>query len=169
MEISEKTLNKFKVMNNEDMDNYIESILKRNSIDDIDNVIELLEYAQYLEHKVYSDYKGPFIQYYRTNQLCYYLAQDHNPEYLKYILCTKWCLDLFYYIDSNLLFYFSPEKNVETCMEDSINYWTNLDNTPYLSDELFKGFKKALTYYTYGQDLVTKYWNEKSPKNKQNN
>src|SRR5436853_337072 len=78
-----------------------------------------------------------------ANLLCILLAKSHNPEFLEDIVKTKSCGDLFFYIDSTLLFEFSPKQNRETCVTDTIEYVNNTTN----NKNWFKIYKIWVHYY----------------------
>ena len=65
-----------------------------------------------------------------ANLLCITLARTHDPRYLKDIMLTKMCGDLFYYVDSNLLFEFGSTPNSrDTCISDTLNHYLPMVNT----------------------------------------
>jgi hypothetical protein len=97
-----------------------------------------------------------------ANLLCILLAKSHDPEFIKDIIETKQCGDLFFYVDSNLMFEFSPKRNRETCVRDTMDYVNNIKGSdPILNEEWFKTYKDWVNYYGnhYKEDLVIKFWN----------
>lgn len=163
-EFDEKIFSEFVNMKSKEFDKYVDTILNDNTYhqDDINKVIHLLKYARFLQYKAYTDFKGPYLDSDRVNLLCYYLAQQNDPQYLKDILESKQCLDLFYCIDSNLLFMFSPNFNLNTCIQDSVNYWTNLKESSHLSKKLLNSLTLLLLKYqaSYDQNVVIQFWNK---------
>ena len=98
-----------------------------------------------------------------ANLLCILLAKSHNPEFIKDIVETKRCL--FFHIDSNLFFEFSPKHSRETCvrdtMDDVVNNLDNVNNTNH-NKTWFPIYKEWVEYYGshYDETLVIKYWNK---------
>lgn len=93
-----------------------------------------------------------------VNLLCVLLAKSHNPEYIKDIVKTKCCGDLFYYVDSNLLFEFSPKQKRETCIKDTMEYVNNMK----CKEKWFEIYKGWVNHYGkhYDELTVIKYWNK---------
>lgn len=97
-----------------------------------------------------------------ANLLCVVLARSHNPEFIKDITKTKMCGDLFFYIDSTLLFEFSPKQNRETCVKDTIEHVNGISNGNCdITNEWFEIYVKWVNYYgkQYDEKIVIKYWN----------
>ena len=94
-----------------------------------------------------------------VNLLCIVLAKTHNKKYLQYIVMTKMAMNTDYYcsIDSNLLFEFSPNKNRETSVIDTLNY---VDDKVKNKD-WYKKYRKMVIYYAniYDSNIVIKNWN----------
>lgn len=95
-----------------------------------------------------------------ANLLCITLARSHDPQYIEDIMMTKMCGDLFFYIDSNLLFEFSPNHSRETCIGDTIRYVNDINNLDN-SKPWFAIYKKWINHYAnqYDESLVIKSWN----------
>lgn len=91
-----------------------------------------------------------------ANLLCIVLARSHNSDYIEDIVKTKACGDLFFYIDSTLLFEFSPQQNRETCVKDTIEHVNIVSD-----DKWFKIYKDCVNHYgnMYKEEIVNKYWN----------
>ena len=96
-----------------------------------------------------------------ANLLCILLARSHNSEFIKDIIKTKRCCDLFFYIDSNLLFEFNPNQNRLSCVKDTIEYVNSFSNSE-INKEWFKIYKDWVNYYgnIYDETVVIKYWNK---------
>jgi len=98
------------------------------------------------------------LMYTFVNLLVVVLASTHLPQYLKYVIWTKQIGDVFFYIDSNLLFEFSPVKNSDKPIEDTFQ---NLDMIcQHLSDADAKLYKYWVKYYSkeYNNELVIRQW-----------
>lgn len=98
------------------------------------------------------------LKYTFVNLLCVVLASTHLPKYLKYIVQAKQIGDVFFYIDSNLLFEFSPENEDMTPVKNTVK---NLDNIClHLSDEDSEVYRQRIKYYSenYNDELVIKQW-----------
>lgn len=98
------------------------------------------------------------IRYRYINLLCILLARSHDFKYLKDIIETKIQGDLFFYVDSNLLFEFSPLGKRETCIKDTLNYF----KTYNCNEKWFKQFLEWVERYSsqYDETVVIKYWNK---------
>lgn len=94
-----------------------------------------------------------------VNLLCIILAKTHDAGYLKYIVNAKRSGNLFYYIDSTLLFEFSPKGNKDTCVEDTKELAKTFGE--YEEDSWEKIFYDWVFYYSdnYDETTVKKYWN----------
>ena len=93
-----------------------------------------------------------------ANLLCIILARSHNPDFIEDIVKTKGCGDLFFYVDSTLLFEFSPNQTRETCVRDTLEYVNNIHDD---KSQWFKIYKDWVNHYgnMYGEEMVIKYWN----------
>lgn len=93
------------------------------------------------------------------NLLCIILARTHDINNLKYIIKAKQSRDLFFYVDSNLIFEFSPNGNRETCIQGTKKYVQKLMNGSN-DKEWYKTFCDWVTHYSqhYDESLVQKYW-----------
>lgn len=110
-----------------------------------------------------------------VNLLCILLAKTHDFKFLKHIVKTKISGDLFYYIDSNLLFEFSPRlqsdsfnqilnnRNVDnarkTCIKDTLDFVNK--NPNYIEKKWYNVYVGWIRKYAqlYEEDMVIKYWN----------
>ena len=104
-----------------------------------------------------------------VNMLCITLARFyHSPnmiksaitqaELLEEVVKTKRSLDLFYYIDSTLLFEFTLERNRKTCIKDMLNYTQSFKTD--CKEEWQTILKDWVGSYAkhYDESLVTKNW-----------
>ena len=93
-----------------------------------------------------------------VNLLCITLAQSHNSKYIKDIIQAKRCGDLFYYVDSNLLFEFSSNGNRKTCVKDTVKFVNESTN----EEEWFSIYRDWINHYAshYDESIVTKYWDK---------
>lgn len=92
------------------------------------------------------------------NLLAITLASTHMVKYLKYIVRAKCLDDVFFYIDSNLLFEFSVKADRSTCIKDTIK---NIDTLcKELPEELVDIFKQWIAHYSdnYDEKLVIEQW-----------
>lgn len=113
---------------------------------------KLLEFTRESEMNETRDIHANYV-----NLLCILLAKSHDPIYIKDIVKTKQTCDLFYYIDSNLLFEFSSKGDRNTCIQDTLKYVNSCDN----KEKWFKDYKNYVNHYakTYDESLIIKYWN----------
>lgn len=93
-----------------------------------------------------------------VNLLCITLARTHDKRYLRYIVEAKMSGDLFYRIDSTLLFEFSPNKSRATCVKDTLAGIDNIESR----EPWAKQYKEWVKYYSshYDESVVTDYWNK---------
>lgn len=97
------------------------------------------------------------IHYNYVNLLAVVLASTHLPKYLKYIVRAKMIDDLFFYIDSNLLFEFSGGSR-ETSIIDTLDKINELCDE--LPTDLAAQYKKWIHTYsvTMNDWLVMDQW-----------
>lgn len=107
----------------------------------------------------FDDYdKTIHLRYQFINLLAITLATTSDPKYLHYVVRAKTMGDLFFYIDSNLLFEFNGIGKRATSMNDTIDMIDTLSD--YLPDELKNTYKEWVYYYSKNcaKDLVIKQW-----------
>lgn len=128
----------------------IKQIFNNNNKNNLAIAIKILKL--YIDSDPFRDIDARYI-----NLLCIALARSHDPKYIKDIILTKMTGDLFFYIDSNLLFEFSPKKCRKTCIKDTIDHYNDIS----INEKWLKYYKEYILYYSksYSEDLVIKYWN----------
>lgn len=88
------------------------------------------------------------------NLLCIILAKTHDRKHLPHIIRAK--QHYFFYIDSTLLFEFSPSGKREDCVRETLKYV----QTAPVSTGWFRTFKEWICHYYehYDEKLVSQYW-----------
>lgn len=95
---------------------------------------------------------------YYVNLLCIALAKTHEYEYLKDIVNAK-SYGLFFHIDSNLIFEFSPKGERETCVKDTLESIKNVEIFS-IKEHWYKTFCIWAKHYgkLYDERVVKSYW-----------
>jgi len=101
------------------------------------------------------------------NLLCITLAKTHDIKYLSFIINAKDSSgDLFFHIDSNLLYEFSPKNVRNTCVTDILKFIANNDDyyLQYLTEYELELYKNWIKKYSkqYNEKLVITQWNKYS-------
>jgi hypothetical protein len=131
----------------------IKQIWKNKREDYLELTSQLLKFIRDGHKKDQHHVRGMYV-----NLLCILLARSHNFKYLQDIVKTKNCGDLFFYVDSNLLFEFSPKGERETCMKDIIEFIKDYD----CKKKWFQRYKEFVEHYSkhYDEKLVIQQWSK---------
>lgn len=130
----------------------IQQIFKSDNNEYVDLASELLKFIRNDDKLEKRNIHAKYV-----NLLCIALAKSHNSKYLEDIVLTKMCGDLFFYIDSNLLFEFSPSGKRESSITDTVEWINKIDDN---TEKWFDVCKNWVNHYstTYDETVVIQYW-----------